>query len=675
MELLSFRVLNFRSINDSTPIRLGKRTVLVGRNESGKSALLRALRGLKMPDGTVDRVTFARDYPRDRSRKSFDANLIALETEWTLNDEDRAALGKVWPRASAASGVNISRTYKERRTIGFVGLRPLPDIANDASTEFKKLSKAARAAVKKLLPESEEINAPLAGLEAAIAAQVQEEDWPERVTSSSKSVRDTLTALGVPIAGEVGDAIDAVERAANAVQKDEEQHTAARTWAVGRMPVFVYLDEWDFLSGHEDIDQYLTNVEKKQQTPANRNFGKLLKVAELDAKELKDLLVQNHEERKLLTDRAGRVMTRTLRELWKDREITVSFNVDAGHFDVLVSDQETNALVPLDERSRGFRWYFSFYVTFAADTQNGDKANAILLLDEPGLFLHATAQSSLLRFFDTLPNQIVYTTHSPFMIDPTKLETVRTVNLNDSAGTVVTSDPTGDANTLFPLQAALGYTLTQTLFVGSRNAVVEGVTDYWYLTAASEYLKGQGRSGLKEDVTLTPAGGAPKVPYMVALLTAQDLRVVVLLDSEPQAEQAEKAMVTSKLIRAENVIHVGDAWPTPPVGGADVEDLLDPDVYVALVEESYAKELKELKGPGLTLNPKIPRVVNRVTSAFEAVGLKFHKTRPASLFVRKMATAPEELMGGGTAERFERLVGQLNAAVDKAEKVDREPFR
>ena len=54
----------------------------------------------------------------------------------------------------------------------------------------------------------------------------------------------------------------------------------------------------------------------------------------------------------------------------------------------------------MDERSRGFRWFFSFYIVFAADTQGGDAEGAILLLDEPGLFLHALSQADLLRHFD-----------------------------------------------------------------------------------------------------------------------------------------------------------------------------------------------------------------------------------------------------------------------------------
>ena len=390
-----------------------------------------------------------------------------------------------------------------------------------------------------------------------------------------------------------------------------------------------------------------------------------------DAKELHGLLGQNHEERKLLTSRAGRVLTKTLQALWKDRKVTVEFNLDEKHFDVLVMDEDTQALVPLDERSRGFRWYFSFFITFAADTAGGDKSKAILLLDEPGLFLHATAQAALLKFLEQLPNQVVFTTHSPFMIDPARIDSVRTVNLVEGKGTTVTDVPTGDTKTLFPLQAALGYDLTQTMFVGNKVVLVEGVTDYWYLSAASDYLRENGRAGLLRDIVITPAGGAPKVPYMVALLTAQNLRVVVLFDAEPAGDAASLDLQKQRLIRPDGVVQIRAAFDPPARSDADVEDLLGEAVFQRLVEDSYKKEIA---GRPVPWNPAIPRLARRAGEALKALGLEFHKTRPARLLLDRMAKDPSSVLDGQAIERFERLFRQINAAVEKLEATDRRPF-
>lgn len=87
---------------------------------------------------------------------------------------------------------------------------------------------------------------------------------------------------------------------------------------------------------------------------------------------------------------------------------------------------------------------------------------------------------------------------------------------------------------------------------------------------------------------------------------------------------------------------------------ADIEDLLDPAVFDALVRESYKAELK--------LNLSIPRIVRRYEAAFAAAGLEFHKTRPARLLLAKMAKEPEKVMPQAAAERFERPFARLAEA-------------
>lgn len=116
--------------------------------------------------------------------------------------------------------------------------------------------------------------------------------------------------------------------------------------------------------------------------------------------------------------------------------------------------------------------------------------NLIVLLDEPGLSLHATAQADLLRYMNEklVPNhQVIYSTHSPFMIDQSDLLSCRTVEdatgPNDEVlGTKVSGEVLStDADTLFPLQASLGYDITQSLFVGEHTLLVEGPSDLLYI--------------------------------------------------------------------------------------------------------------------------------------------------------------------------------------------------
>ncbi|MBF4280343.1 hypothetical protein EAY27_25000, partial [Vibrio anguillarum] len=154
-------------------------------------------------------------------------------------------------------------------------------------------------------------------------------------------------------------------------------------------------------------------------------------------------LASDPETRNQLVNRAGAVVTSEIRRLWTDRELKVRFNLDGNFFDTYVSDPTStyDVEVNLNERSRGFRWFFSFYITFFADTHGGDAENAIILLDEPGLYLHAKSQSDLLKHLDDdFSNQIIYTTHSPFLVPTKQLSTVKTVNICQEKGTTVTND-------------------------------------------------------------------------------------------------------------------------------------------------------------------------------------------------------------------------------------------
>ena len=281
------------------------------------------------------------------------------------------------------------------------------------------------------------------------------------------------------------------------------------------------------------------------------------------------------------------------------------------------------------------------------------------MLDEPGLYLHAKSQRDLLTHFDDdFSNQIIYTTHSPFMVPTHRLDAVRTVSIAEDAGTTVSNDPSGDSKTLFPLQAALGYDLAQSLFVGPNNLVVEGVTDYWALSSISEHLASNGGGSLRDDITITPAGGAQKIPYMVALLSSEQLNVLALLDHENDAEATRDSLVKSKLIDGRNVIFVSEVYSAGTPKEADIEDLLDPSVYEELVRESYAKELD---GVTLSVNGNIPRIAKRFEDAFKKAGIPFHKTRPMRLLLSKMATEPASIVTTDVAERFRSLYGAINS--------------
>ncbi|MCH0759369.1 AAA family ATPase [Klebsiella pneumoniae] len=450
--------------------------------------------------------------------------------------------------------------------------------------------------------------------------------------------------------------LDELEDTLNEISNDSTRAQRAREWILTKIPVFVMVDEYPELNGHHQMAEYNNRKQQGKLTNADINFEKLCKVAGIDPAEL-TANRNNSDVRNQLVNRAGAVVTTEIRRLWQDKPLKIRFNVDSDYFDTYVSDSNNayDVEVNLDERSRGFKWFFSFYITFFADTKGGSAENAIILLDEPGLYLHAKSQADLLNHLtNDFDNQIIYTTHSPFLVPIKNISDIKTVSIAEDKGTTVTNDPSGDSTTLFPLQAALGYDIAQSLFIGSHNLIVEGVTDFWYLSTISDVLTSVGRKGLNSKITITPAGGAQRVSYMVSLLSSQNLNVVVLLDDEKQSRETSTELQQQGMLTRKNVIFVSDALESKR-DECDIEDLFNRETFLQMVDESY-----DLKPATLKLNDKIPRIVKQIESAFSADKKHFVKAKPARAFMNRMKDGDNQILSKEELDRFEKLFDLIN---------------
>ena len=675
MRLETFSIKNFRSIIDSGPIDVADLTALLGRNESGKSNLLRGLQSLNSADG-LEPMRPIKDFPRHWRLEDCADDTELVWTRWRLSSDDQIELAEIFPRAAGITHVIIERPYGTQRYVRFKDLPPLTLDEKDVKSKVRKIGPSVKVAADKLEDDARTtLELAADAFETGMAVEPNKLNWAEKAKTVISALRKSLSAQGADLDSKEAGHLDELQDLADAIVEERDVAQKARNWAVSKLPTFIYVDEYSDLQGHQDINEYVTRKQQGQLSDADRNFEKLCKVSGLDPAELQSLFSQgDHETRNQLANRAGSVVTAQLRRLWRDRQLKVRFNLDAQYLDTLISDPTAvyDVEVNLNDRSRGLQWFFSFYIGFAADTKGGSAQNAILLLDEPGLYLHAKSQLDLLTHLEKdFPNQILFTTHSPFMVPTHQLESVRTVNIAEKTGTTVTNAPTGDSRTLFPLQAALGYNIAQSLFIGPKNLVVEGVTDFWVLSAVSEHLADKGLISLGSDLTITPVGGAQKVQYMVALLTAEEQKVLVLLDQEKESEATRDDLVKSKLIDERSVLFMAEAFDAEPPKEADLEDLLDPEIYEAAIRESYAKELA---GKELKLNANIPRIAKRMELAFRQLGIEFHKTRPTRLLLNMMKSDPSTVLTAVSQSRFERLFKLINEKMDRLSSRNAPPF-
>lgn len=177
----------------------------------------------------------------------------------------------------------------------------------------------------------------------------------------------------------------------------------------------------------------------------------LIKLAGLKGKE--DQMFEDSPKARQLLNDSSQQLTDNLKSLWVQGrddyiELVLSISHDGGYLIIDIGDPNTYGAV--STRSRGFLFFLSFILKFK-ECHDGDFNDLIILIDEPGMFLHPKGQKNLLKYLESLAehNQVVYTTHSPFMVNRLKGNRVRIVQKGKEKGTQVSTRPYGNIDEAF----------------------------------------------------------------------------------------------------------------------------------------------------------------------------------------------------------------------------------
>lgn len=651
MKLKTAHVTHFRSIEDSGAFKIDQVTCLVGKNESGKTTLLQAL--YRLNPVQPDKAVYSReeDYPR-RFLSDYDerhaSGADVLVTTWELESADRAELvTALGPGVHALHAVTLAKGYED------------PD---DTFARFNIVIDET-AVVGHLLATSQLSEA-------------------ERAAFTEKSVETLRAAVGK-------------------VQPPQPQHTAllatlatfpparddwnsAEVVACGilnaRLPKFVYFSQYSRMQGRVALTPLQTKIDQNQPlTTGEQTFVDFCALANTSLKEL--ATIAKFETLTAKFEGASAKISQKIFRYWsQNRFLRVQFSrntalaqdpapFNVGEiFNIRIWNELHHVSVPFDDRSAGFVWFFSFLVYFSQIKKK--HPDLIILLDEPGLSLHARAQADLLRYIDdelAPHHQVIYTTHSPFMI-PNTLTRVRTVHdvwhEKDGEilveGTKVGDDVLStDRDTIFPLQSALGYEITQSLFVGRNNLCVEGPGDIFFLEAFSQKLLQLGRTILKREWTLCPVGGITKVAAFVSLFGGNKLNVAVLTDYASGEKRKVDELRRNELLKAGRVF-TADTYAGQPE--ADIEDIIGAANYVALVNATY-----NLTGiQAVTVPTTLGRIVKHVEAHFQTLPVgapEFDHFTPSRYLIEKgTALLPDEAQA---LDRFEKLFSDINVLIAK----------
>ena len=213
---------------------------------------------------------------------------------------------------------------------------------------------------------------------------------------------------------------------------------------------------------------------------------------------------------------------------------------------------ENGELYKPEIRSKGKQWFLTFYIKVTARAL--EEANNIILIDEPGLFLHAKAQRDILRKLEECcqKNQIIFTTHSPYLILSNKLNRVRLVIKENIEGTIIKKiTAKADKETLTPILTAIGEDLSGGIRTDKKNSIVlEGYSDYLWLNAWKNIFN------ISDELNFVPSVGASKVIYIGAILFGWGLNPIFLLDNDRAGNLAKRRLIRNLGILEENIIQI-----------------------------------------------------------------------------------------------------------------------
>lgn len=536
MKLKRYRVTDFRSVKDSGWIECDDVTTLVGINESGKSNLLLALWKLNPArEGIID---ILHDMPVSElsslRKKADEVCFISAEFEF---DKDKANdfLKQYNCRCNKNMVIIVSRFYSGRYEVELLNDLQMEDensngndiSSDDTQTEYdeQKLKEALIDEIPKFVYYSNYGN-----------------------LSSKIYLPNVIKWLN-------GDKTPGIEI-------NEEQ---VRTLRV--LFEFVKLDPKEILDLGKD-----PKIIAMERMP-NANSKPVPSKAEIEKAE------NDKEERSILLQSASGMLTKQFREWWKQGEYKFRFEADGDYFRIMVSDAKRTEEVGLELRSTGLQWFLSFYLIFLVESQMQHK-NAVLLLDEAGLTLHPLAQKDLAKFFEGLSeqNQIINTTHSPFVIDTSNIDRCRVVYTDKDGFTVASGDlRQGDdalnEKSIYAVHAAMGLSVSDILLQGCQVVVVEGPSDQHYFNAIKTFLIKGGKISPKQEIVFVPSGGVKGVPGVVSIVCGKsDKLPFVILDSDKSGRDA-KTKLQSGLYKdcKEHLLEVKDYIQ---IENSEVEDLI-----------------------------------------------------------------------------------------------------
>jgi len=597
LRLRKFRVQAFRCIHDSGDIVVGDLAAFVGRNESGKTTILQALTMLDK-DESISELDLC-----DEMTERLKSEIRIVEGDFELNQDETEIIKEKFPSFQLKK-LKIFRTNKNpeiQYDFGDIKIDQKEDenleywqnvteqLSNFVESIPNYISKKLDTDFftgntpkdKKIIQvELDEFNNTI----QAIATEEQQviSEWEETYTDIIKNVEKILI--------------------------DNTESEALKNFIIDSLhPRFVYFSDYKKILGNINLTEYIkeseniasAGIEYIEGFDRAETVGNLLYLAELEIEKLEELKNSPSKLIKFLNT-ASKNLTQRLNPSWKGEAINVELRLNPGNIlSVVLSDVHKDGTITntglLNRRAEGFKWTFSFIVNFAAETQRAELKEAILLLDEPARNLHPTQQAGISDLLKNLAgsNQVLYATHSPFMIFDYTPGNLLVVELDKKKhlSKIFYDYWKADDDTLTPILYGLSKGLVDSITdreVGNNSRpliIVETMSDTMYLNAFDKFLQDPNIS--MNPLNVVPAYTKNSVLPLSIFYHNHGYNTFILLDNDYESNQIAEQLKNNKISETQIIFFERNGNLLE-----SMEDYMITEDYLYAVNQTYEIKLR-----------------------------------------------------------------------------------